>query len=380
MAVSTKYRYLISLLVITLVLALVLETVEARRGGGGRGGRGRGRTRTRGGSGSGYKAKNYNNVALSGRILKGSSPYTKSTWRRAAMAGLIFGGAMYLARPRHHRLYNQMPIICTNTTFESEGKRYEHFICPLPGLNETDKYCCGPERGEYCCDKATAQRYYAEHHRSKGSSPVGTIIGIIVVILIICGIVYFCKKSGGKSITNMFRSKRDRSQERRASSSSADSQHAKAEGPDHGPLSASEPLKPADHDGSYPAGAPEYPPPYNASSAAFDGSAGMPYAPPPATGFAGPSPAPYPPAGAPPYPPSPQVGPTPYPQPSDGAGVPPYPPAPYPAGAPPYPPYPAGDASVAVPPYPGAPPPAGAPPYDSHAAYPPYESANQSKI
>ena len=91
----------------------VLETAEARRGGGGRGRGGtRGRGRGSGGGGGGYtKPKNYNNVALSGRILKGSSRYNKNTWRKAAAAGLIFGGAMYLARPRHHHLYNQSRLL-----------------------------------------------------------------------------------------------------------------------------------------------------------------------------------------------------------------------------------------------------------------------------
>ncbi|KAK3789869.1 hypothetical protein RRG08_060422 [Elysia crispata] len=383
MGTSTIRKIVISIFLLTLIVATVLETAEARRGGGGRGRGGtRGRGRGSGGGGGGYtKPKNYNNVALSGRILKGSSRYNKNTWRKAAAAGLIFGGAMYLARPRHHHLYNQMPIICTNKKFERDGKRYENFICPLPDTNDTLKYCCGPERGEYCCDKAAAQKYYAEHNSSSGSSPLGIIIGILVLILVVCGIVYCCKKSG--SITKMFRSKREAREPQSGMVLSTTNKHASPS--DLEVQSSSMPLNPPDN-GSYPYATPEYPPPYNANSATYDSSSGLPYAPPPVGGFAGNPPGPYPPTHAPPYPP-PQGpgGMSPYPPPSDGAaGIPPYPPAaypaeaPYPAGAPPYPPYPGGDGNTAVPPYPGVPPPA--PSYDSHAAYPSYEPASQSKV
>ncbi|RUS79822.1 hypothetical protein EGW08_012421 [Elysia chlorotica] len=374
MAASTTYKTVINMFVLTLIVTTILETTEARRGGGGRGGGGRGRSSSSGrgkgsSGGGGYSStRNYNNVALSGRIMRGSSSYNKNTWRKAAAAGLIFGGAMYLARPRTHRLYNEMPIICTNKTFERDGKRYNNFICPLPDTNDTLKYCCGPESGEYCCDKETAQKYYAEHGSSSGSSPVGMIIGLLVLVIVIAGIVYCCKKSGSGSITKMFRSKR----EAREPSGMVLNTVNKHESPADPELPSSlVPLNPPAN-GSYPANAPEYPPPYSANPTAYNSGYGLPYGPPPVGGYAGNPPEQYVPAGVAPYPPPQEPGaPNLYPPPSDGGAVmPPYAPAtaPYPAGAPPYPPYPGGDATVAVPPYPGVPLPASAPSYDSHTA------------
>ncbi|GFN91948.1 protein shisa-4-like, partial [Plakobranchus ocellatus] len=364
MALSTMKTSLIIIFILSLIFVFALEEAEARRGGGGRGGsRGgsRGRTRSRGSSssgGGGSRPKNYNNVVLSGRIVKGSSPYNKGTWKKAAAAGLIFGGALYLTRSRTSRMYNdRMPIICTNKSYRSpEGKRYDYFICPLPDQNVTLKYCCGPKHGEYCCDKATAQRYYGEHHGSSSSSPAGIIVGILLVIIVICILVYCFKNRNSGPMSKIFKSKR-----RTRDESDLNLNHTNKH------------IKQSD---SHHHGAPDHPPPYS-SSAAYDGSAGLPYAPPPPQmpgGFAAadPSTAPYPNASAP-YPP-PQAA-NPYPPPLDGAVNPPYPPPPdggmnppYPpmapgAGNPPYPaPYPSE-----VPPYPGGVP-APAPSYDSYAA------------
>lgn len=64
--------------------------VDGRRGGG----RSRSRTsRTFGGRSS--RNRVMASVPLSGRIVRGSSPYTSSTWMIAASGGMIYGSMRY---------------------------------------------------------------------------------------------------------------------------------------------------------------------------------------------------------------------------------------------------------------------------------------------
>jgi hypothetical protein len=341
-------------------------------------------------------------VNLQGRILLGSSIYTASTWRVAAMSGHIYGGPMYIQRyPDMHK----MPPICTNHYERSpSGKVYGYFICPLETENSTYIYCCGAEKREYCCNKEMAQEYYETHSKKPGLSVEG-IIGIVCVFLFIICLGIFCcikRKRAGVII--------------RRFSKKGTNRHAE-NGTQAVPLTGPIPTYPV-QPGIPPQVAPGLPPPsYDAIVApkpGYEGSNDLPYGPPqppsydeksgpPPPGMNTPPPsywtpyppanrdpnnptsneAPYPPAGGMPYPP--QSAPyqfssdTPYPPPNSA----PYPPgdgAPYPPGD--GAPYPPGDGAPYPPvggaPYPsvgGAPyPSAGGAPYSpvGGAPYPPY--------
>ena len=67
----------------------------------------------------------------------------------------------------------------------------KNFICPLPDLPDSDQFCCGPDRREFCCNYTDAQYYYAKE--LENATPawlhiVGTVIFLLVVFGCIIGI------------------------------------------------------------------------------------------------------------------------------------------------------------------------------------------------
>ncbi|XP_041375044.1 putative cuticle collagen 155 isoform X2 [Gigantopelta aegis] len=162
-----------------IVSLLILDIVETRRS---RYGSVRTRVRTR----IRQRVRYGSRISY---LRHGSSPFTRSTWQVAFLAGSIYGGSRYMRSPYYHRYRDRMPYICTNYyDTDQNGTMYGYFVCPRNGEPMDFDRCCGRSRREYCC------RYY-----NNTGQTVGIVIGVLLLVVIVGVTVYCCVKKSGKA-------------------------------------------------------------------------------------------------------------------------------------------------------------------------------------
>ena len=93
----------------------------------------------------------------------------------------------------HYGYYDQdtyTPVqgeMCTNYN-DYDGIVYEHFYCPIEGFRRDEKYCCGAEGSEYCCDYSA---YKSDKDIGGGFRRmiIFVVCSLLVVLLVVIGII-----------------------------------------------------------------------------------------------------------------------------------------------------------------------------------------------